>query len=176
MPVTITAAWGAWISKSVHGLAASFRGLPTGGPFFGEVCYTAVMFEKDPKSGMLKPVWEKPRRSRTVKDVASTKTADDIDALRTRRPSERGIAFEAASGWWWAALDQEVRFTVRNDGTTILCRLPQAWLEARYGCGRAPEALLAAARKDFDPLTDLAEAWIAAGRFEKDGSVVFRTD
>lgn len=134
------------------------------------------MFEKDPKSGMLKPVWEKPRRSRTVKDVASTKTADDIDALRSRRPSERGIAFEAASGWWWAALDKEVRFTVRNDGTTILCRLPQAWLEARYGGGNSPEVLLAAARKDFDPLTDMAEAWIAAGRFEKDGTIVYRAE
>lgn len=128
------------------------------------------MFEKDEKTGMLKPVWEKPRRSRSIQDVASTKGSDD---LTEKAYVDKGIAFEDTSGWWWASTVHEVRFTVRLDGRMILIRLPQAWLEERYGAGQLGEALLDAAKADFDPITDRVEEVIATGRFEPDGSVLF---
>jgi hypothetical protein len=136
----------------------------------GAACYSAAMFEKDEKTGMLKPVWEKPRRSRSIQDVASTKGSDD---LTEKAYVDKGLAFEDKSGWWWASTVHEVRFTVRLDGRMILVRLPQTWLEACYGAGQLGETLLDAAKADFEPITDQVEAAIAASRFEPDGSVLF---
>ena len=129
------------------------------------------MFEKDEKTGMLKPVWEKPRRTKRIADVASTKKADEVAG----GPSlvQRGFAFEEPRGWWWASLDKEVRFTVRQDGRMILCRLPEAWLAARYPGSATGESMLTAARKDFDALTDMAEDLISRGRFQPDRTVLF---
>jgi hypothetical protein len=128
------------------------------------------MFEKDEKTGMLKPVWEKPRRTRSIQDVASTKGSND---LTEKAYVDKGIAFEDKSGWWWASTVHEVRFTVRQDGRMILVRLPQAWLEARYGAGQLGEALLDASKADFEPITDQVEEVIVVGRFESDGSILF---
>jgi hypothetical protein len=119
---------------------------------------------------MLKPVWEKPRRTRSIQDVASTKGSND---LTEKAYVDKGIAFEDKSGWWWASTVHEVRFTVRQDGRMILVRLPQAWLEARYGAGQLGEALLDASKADFEPITDQVEEVIVVGRFESDGSILF---
>jgi hypothetical protein len=132
-------------------------------------------FEKDEKTGMLKPVWSKPRRSRGIADVANAKSSDEIaGSQRPTALAQRGIAFEDPKGWWWAGLDKEVRFTVKKDGCSYLCRLPAEWLKARYNCESTDKALLAAARADFDPLTDMAEAALNDGKF-KDGFYVFGT-
>jgi hypothetical protein len=132
------------------------------------------MFEKDPKTGMMKPVWEKPRRNRGIADMASTKSSDEIAGSTRPSAPQAGLAFEDAKGWWWSAVDKEVRFTVRKDGRSILIRLPQAWLEARYKCEATDKAFLAAARAEFDPLTDLAAEAVEAGRFEQNGTIVFK--
>lgn len=78
--------------------------------------------------------------------------------------------------WRWIGDTEVVEFAVEDDGKPITCRVSRGYIEDH--CGNppgTPESLLTAAKANFDEITDNVGALIAAGLFEKDGSILLRS-
>ncbi len=84
------------------------------------------------------------------------------------------IEFGTNADWRYHLAAEEVRFTVRQDGTTILCRVPRKVIEGHLNVPQAAEACLTVAKERFDELTDIVQRIIADKRFEADGSLLLR--
>ncbi len=88
------------------------------------------------------------------------------------------IRYGTNENWAWHSDTEEVRFTVWDDirNREIECRVTRECIEDHFGNPSGPEACLAAAKKEYDPITDKVGHYIGVGRFEPDGSILLRTD
>ena len=84
------------------------------------------------------------------------------------------IDFGTNETWVWNGTFEEVHFWVYDGGRRVMCRVSQECIEDNLGNPGSPESCLDAAKAHFDTITDKVMLLIAAGRFERDGSILIR--